>query len=264
MNLERTLLALALAAPVSLACSGINTPIYLNAPMPLLEVMDKIPRITNSVTLKYRKPNMGEQTQLDAQKKALGFDVPWVSRDKIHLEVLFTVKNLDTDTGTFDVLVDGANQYMKYDETVVAAALGQGKNDQPMYLPLISLHPQLPMMLGPGSSYSGVVREDDFVEAEKDLDAMGRWMAPFAEVLINRSEIEATFPPPNGLEMVPPNVVTPALVEVDVTLTADKHMTCEWMVRVRDDDDRLWHVQGDPHFNPQPTLFQPMLAPKTP
>jgi hypothetical protein len=92
---------------------------------------------------------------------------------------------------------------------------------------------------------------------------MGRWMAPFAQVLENRSEIEATQPHPNGLEMVPPDVVTPALVEIDVTLTADKHMSCEWTLRVRDDDDRLWHVASDPHFHPNPTLFQPMLPPKT-
>jgi hypothetical protein len=35
-------------------------------------------------------------------------------------------------------------------------------------------------------------------------------------------------------------------------------------LRVRDDDDRLWHVMGDPHFHPQPTLFEPMLATKMP
>jgi hypothetical protein len=59
--------------------------------------------------------------------------------------------------------------------------------------------------------------------------------------------------------MVPPNVVTPAFVEIDLTFTANKHMTCDWSVRVRDDDDRLWHVMGDPTFDPQPTLFTPML-----
>jgi hypothetical protein len=83
-------------------------------------------------------------------------------------------------------------------------------------------------------------------------------MAPFASVLINRSEVN-----PIGLEMVPPNVITPALVEVDVTLTANKHMTCEWTLRARDDDDRLWHVTGDPVFHPKPALFVPVLPPKT-
>ena len=63
---------------------------------------------------------------------------------------------------------------------------------------------------------------------------MGRWMAPFAAVLINRSDVN-----PIGLEMVPPNVVIPAMQEIDVTLIAEQHMTCQFMVRVRSDDDQL-------------------------
>lgn len=281
MSFERDfarLVMLALAAPAALACSGINAPIYLAPPdtQPPLEItgMEKNPRVTNSVTLRYRKWNDQEKKELDAQSEALKNDspvppdtrVPWASNDKVHLEVLFTVHNLETDpdtgSGTFDVMLDGANEFTKYDENIVSAALGQGNNDQPVYLPLLSLHPLLPMKLGPGQSYSGVFREDDLIEAEKDLDALGRFQAPFAEVLVNRSEIEATFPAPNGLELIPSNVVTPALVEVDLTLTADKHMTCEWLVRVRDDDDRLWHTTGDPLLNPKPTLFEPMLPPK--
>jgi hypothetical protein len=263
----RRLVWLALAAP-ALACS-LNTPIYFNGPTPLLELQgtEMLPRITNSVTLQFRRPNMSEQTALDDESAALKMEdpmhrevrVPWVARDKIHLELLFTVKNLDTDPGTFDVVVDGANEYTKYDETVAAAADAQGKNDPPEYLPLISLHPQLPMMLAPGAIYQGVVREDDFAEGEADLDALGRWMAPFESVLVNRSDVM-----PVGLDNVPAHVVTPALVEVDVTLTANKHMTCEWTLRVRDDEDRLWHITGDQKFHPSPTLFQPMPATNMP
>jgi hypothetical protein len=255
---------LALGAVPTLACSDLNTPIYLNGPTPLLELQgtEMIPRITNSVTLQLRAPNDSEKADLEAQKKALGFAVPWASRDKLHLEVLFTVTNLETDedgAGTFDVVVDGANEYTKYDETVVAAAIGQGKDDAPVYVPLMSLHPQLPQTLAPGAVYQGVMREDDFNEGEGDLDALGRWMANYASVLINRSDVN-----PIGLEMVPPDVVTPALIEVDVTLTANKHMKCEWTLRVRDDDDRLWHVTGDPKYNPPaPKLFVPMAPPKT-
>jgi hypothetical protein len=251
------LLALA-AAPTSLACQAMNTPIYFSSPAPVLELMgtEDPPRIQNGLTLRFRRPSTQEQADLDAQKKALGFDMPWVSRDKVHLELLFTVKNLDTEPGTFDVLVDGASQYTKYDENVVAEALG---GDDPIFLPLLSLHPQLPATLEPGATYQGVMREDDVAEAETDLDAMGRWMAPFASVLINRSDVN-----PIGMEMVPPTVVVPALMEIDVTLTANKHMTCEWLVRVRDDDDRLLHVEGDQKFSVTPTLFTPMLAPMMP
>ena len=71
---------------------------------------------------------------------------------------------------------------------------------------------------------------------------------PFPAVLINRRDVD-----PTGTSGVPADVVTPAFVEVDVTLAADKHMRCEWTLRVRDDDDRLWHVEGDPHFQSLPT-----------
>ncbi|HEX4405838.1 MAG TPA: hypothetical protein VH560_13465 [Polyangia bacterium] len=264
-----SLMLLALAgATTSLACSDLNAPLYFNGPTPLLELQgtEKVPRITNGVSLRFRAPTSDEKKSLSDEAAALKaadpmhrtIDVPWVSRDKIHLELLFTVKNLDTMPGTFDVTVDGANQYTKYDENVVAAALGQGNDNAPVYLPLLSLHPLLPQTLAAGGVYQGVLREDDFDKAELYLDAMGRWMAPFATVLLDGSS--AT---PQGLGTVPADIVLPALVEVDVTLTADHHMTCEWVLRVRDDDDRLWHVTGDPLFQPKPTLFEPMLPPKT-
>jgi hypothetical protein len=261
MDVRRALFAGVLAAAPGVACSELNTPIYLKPMDGIIEVQgtEMVPRLSNSVTLQFRQPTMQEQADLDAKKKALGFDVPWVSRDKVHIEVLFTVKNLDTAAGMFDVVVDGATQYTKYDENVVAMALAQGKNDQPTYLPLVSLHPLLPASLGPGEVYQGVIREDDISEGEGDIDALGRWPVPdpnaaqaFPAVLLNRSDMSD-----KGMTGVPPNVVTPALVEVDVTLATQKHMTCEWQVRVRDDDDRLWHTDGDKHFRPTPALFQP-------
>jgi hypothetical protein len=257
MNRALSSAGVSLLALSALACSELNTPIYFNGPATLeLTGQEDPPRVMNTVTLRFRQPSDSERKDLDAQSDALGFDVPWVSHDKVHLEVLYTVKNLDDQPGTFKVMVDGSNQYTKYDENVVAAALGQGNDDEPVYLPLIDLAPH---DLEPGGVYQGIVREDDFKEGEADLDAMGRWMAPFASVLINRSEVN-----PIGMEMVPPNVVTPALMEVDVTFTANRHMTCEWMLRVRDDDDRLLHVEGDHRFSPSPALFTPMLAPMMP
>jgi hypothetical protein len=255
----------ALAAATSFGC--VNAPVYFDNPAPLeLQGTETIPRITNGFALRFRTPTQDEQKALDARKAAMNpadkdTRVPWVSRDKIHLELLFTVKNLDTVPGVFDVVVDGATEYTKYDENVVSMALGLGgnANDPPQYYPLLTLHPApLPATLGPGETYQGILREDDFQEAESDLDAMGRF-APekFLSLLLNRSEVK-----PEDLATVPADVVTPALVEVDVTLATTKHMTCEWTLRVRDDDDRLWHVKGDGHYQPNPTLFVPTLPPK--
>jgi hypothetical protein len=76
-------------------------------------------------------------------------------------------------------------------------------------------------------------------------------------VLINRSDVN-----PIGLEMVPKNAIVPALFEFDVTFSADKHMSCSFLVRVRDDDGRLYQKGSDALFMPNPTTYAPMVPPK--
>jgi hypothetical protein len=246
---------LPLLAPLALGCSGMNTPIYFPAPtMPALAVdgvatMDGPPRIENGLSLRFRNPNMSEQTELDMQTAALGFDVPWIQRDHVHIEMTYQVTNTDSKAGMWNIGVDGANEYTKYDENIVAMTLGMGNNDPPQYIPLIPVTPQV---LGPGQSISGTVREDDFNEAELDLDAIGRWMAPFNAVLINNSQVN-----PIGLSMVPANVVIPALIEIDVSFSADAAMKCDYDIRVRDDNDQLLHDTTNTLFSPTPTLFVP-------
>ena len=51
----------------------------------------------------------------------------------------------------------------------------------------------------------------------------------------------------------------PAFVEIDVNLQTDVAMTCDYVVRVRDDDDRLLHDDGDTQFQTTPTLFAPTV-----
>jgi hypothetical protein len=235
-------------------CQSLNEPIYITALAPLEvtgpDTMGNAGRATGGVVLRFRQPSASEQQQLDADTARLGFGVPWLQRDHVHLEMAYTVKNVDTMAGVFSVGVDGANEYTKYDETVVAAAFSAA-GENPVYVPLIQ---PTPVMLGAGEIFQGTVREDDFVEGELDLDAIGRWMAPFASVLINLSAVN-----PIGLEMVPPNVVIPAMQEIDLTLTTQTHMTCQFLVRVRDDNDQLLHDAGDQLFVPTPTVFMPTI-----
>ena len=247
--------ALTLLLPLALGC-GMNTPVYFPAPtMPALEVtggtdaMGNLMRAENGMSLRYRNPTMAEQQALDAQTAALGFDVPWIQRDHVHIELTYQVTNTDSKAGMWNIGVDGANEYTKYDENIVAMTLGMGNNDPPQYIPLIPVTPQV---LGAGQSISGTVREDDFNEAELDLDAIGRWMAPFNAVLINNSQVN-----PIGLSMVPANVVIPALIEIDVSFSADAAMKCDYDIRVRDDNNQLLHDTTNTLFSPTPTLFVP-------
>jgi hypothetical protein len=247
------LLLLAPAAAALVGCQAMNTPIYFNGNA-LLEATpapgNEQPRVKDAVSLRFRNPTDAERKDLDARRSAADpVKVPWIARDNVHVEVLFTVRNLDpTESGVFDVMIDGANELIKYDEDVVSAAIS-APNQPPVFLPLMQSRPQI---LGPGATFQGMLREDDFAEAESDLNAIDQFMAPFAAVLINRSEVN-----PIGLEMVPPNAVVPALVEVDVTFTADHHMTCQYLVRVRDDQDQLLHDSKDTLFRPEPVVFQP-------
>jgi hypothetical protein len=73
--------------------------------------------------------------------------------------------------------------------------------------------------------------------------------------LINRSEVN-----PIGLEMVPANLIRPALWEITPRFNANQHMTCQFLVRVRDDDQRLWE-DGASDFAPNPTAFAPAVLP---
>jgi hypothetical protein len=250
-------LALAALASLGLGCQDLNTPIYFPSPVtPALAVsgaadaMGNPPRAENGMTLQFRNPTKDEQTELDTQKNTLGFDVPWIQRDHVHLEMTYQVTNTGSTPGMWSIGVDGANEYTKYDENIVAMVLGQGNNDAPQYIPLIPVTPQI---LGPGQTISGTVREDDFNEAELDLYGIGKWMSPFNAVLINNSQVN----PIGIMSFVPPNAVIPALIEIDVNFTADTMMTCNYAIRVRDDDDQLLHNTTDTLFSPTPTLFVP-------
>jgi hypothetical protein len=257
-------LALSLLSPLALGCQGMdNTPIYFASPTtPALvisggsaDMTGASPRIENGMTLQFRNPTDAEKKELDTQTATLGFDVPWIQRDHVHIELTYqvTYTPMDGDNtdgpSQFSIGIDGANEYTKYDSNIVAMTLGEGNNDPPQYIPLIPVTPQA---IAPGQTISGTVREDDFNEAELDLDAIGRWMAPFNAVLINNSQVN-----PIGLSMVPPNVVIPALIEIDVSFTANRSMSCTYDVRVRDDDGQLLHDTTNTLFSPTPTLFVP-------
>jgi hypothetical protein len=256
MSSKHTLPALLVPLALATACQALNTPIYFNGEV--LEAQgNENPPVSNTLTLRFRNPTDRERQVLQEQRNAVGYDadVPWVSRDKVHLQLSYKVTNLSDQEGTFNLLVDGASEFVAYDFKTVAMAIAEEDGELGTFFPLMSSRPY---MLGPGESFSGLLREDDFAEAELDADALGRWnsTATFAGVLINRSDVN-----PIGMDMVPPNLVVPAFVQVMVNLQTDVPMRCEYVVRVRDDDDRLLHNAGDTQFVPTPTQFAPPAPP---
>lgn len=262
----RALAPAGLLVCAGLGCQALNTPIYFNGTMALeTDPGTMTTRVKDALSLRFRAPHTSEQRDLDARRAAADpVKVPWLSRDDVHIEVLFTVENLekpasgapatDPGTGTFNVFVDGANEFIKYDEDVTSAAISAA-NQAPVFIPLMQSRPH---ELAPGQKFQGILREDDFAEAENDLNAIDQLMAPFAAVLINRSEVNPVGLPDGG---APAGMVVPAMVEVDVTLTADKAMRCTYVVRVRDDKDLLLHDSSDRLFQIMPAVFQPPAPP---
>jgi hypothetical protein len=253
---------LALLPPLAaIGCQGMNTPIYFNGPtgadLLTADGTEDLPP-HNGLTLRFRNPTQKERDALAKERQARGYDmdIPWIAADKVHVELSYIIKNTGDRDGVATLMVNGASEFVKYDMDVVAMALTQGNNNAPTLLPLMSSAPQT---IPAGGSVSGLIREDDFVEAQRDLDALGRWLADdtFAGVLINRSDVN-----PVGTENMPANLVVPAMAEIDVSLlvgTSGIAMTAEYVVRVRDDDDRLLHLDGDSLYQISPTLFQPAI-----
>ena len=107
--------------------------------------------------------------------------------------------------------IDGASEFASYDSAALRAAIPEDDEEETV---LALIRPK-PVRLDPGEVYSGTVREDDFDEAALDLDAIGRFMATPAAVLVNRSDTS-----PVGLEMIPPDHILPALYHIQVLFSA--------------------------------------------
>ena len=227
------------AAAGAVVCAGChpNDPVYFPADA-ILQTDGTATEVTETVALRFRSPSASEQADLDKSSADLGYAAPWLRQDRIHLELRYTVTNLGDRDGTFSLFVDGATEFTRFDYQAVVAAFATGNEKAP---PVGLIQISNPPFLAPGQVFQGTVREDDFREGSLDLDAMGRFMAPFVSVLINRSEVN-----PVGLEMVPSNLtppkpwILPALWEITPRFTSTQPMTLQFLVRVRDDDQRLW------------------------
>ena len=255
-------LLLALAASVVLAPGcGLNEPAYFPG-LAALEVDGKGMEAKATLQLVFRTPTASEETARQNLGAALGYEVPWLREDRVHLELRYTITNLGDTEASFLMNIDGASEFARFDEDAVAAAFTAVNMDAPSPRGLFQVRPPA-QSLAPGEVLQGTVLEDDFHEMALDLDAMGRWMAPnFPAVLLYRSDAgTAQAAATNSVEyaMVPPSLIRPALWEVTPRFNSTQPMRCEFLIRVRDDDRRLWE-DGDGQFMPTPTTYAPTIT----
>jgi len=255
------LLMILLGAGGGAGC-GVNNPTYFTPPMGAIETGqgDGGAESAAMVVLPFREPTDDQRAKLNEESDALGFQAPWLRREHVAISIQYSITNLGMRTGTAQVYVDGSNEFTTYDRAALQAAAQAAvmNNDEVVVLPLLQT---IPVEIAPGQTKSGVIREDDFDEAELDLDAIGRWMATPAAVLINASEVNGI-----GLEHVPLNDVVPAMFQLNVALVSQQHMRLEFLVRVRDSRERLLDLaHAGEAFAPQPMGYMPpppmMMAP---
>lgn len=254
--------ALSLTAGALTGCHS-NDPVYFPGTM-VLQTDGSGTEAKVTLPLRFRVPVESERMSREALSSKLGYEIPWLREDRVHIEIRYTIRNLGDQDGQFSLFIDGASEYARFDFEAVAAAFEAADEDPP---PLGLIPISNPPILKPGEVVQGIIREDDFREGAIDLDGMGRFMAPFVALLINRSEVN-----PIGLELTPsapesdvkpaPPVqwILPALWEITPRFNSDQPMTFEFLVRVRDDDGRLWE-NGNDEFMPEPVTFTPTVMP---
>jgi hypothetical protein len=244
------LLALGAAVTAAAGC-GANEPVYFPAPGPL-ESGGGMGAATATVALSFRSPDDKEQARLDDESARLGQPAPWLRTSDVALSLLYTITNLDDRGGEAKLTIDGASEFAAYDAAALTAAAQAADDEAQEFLSLIR---PTPVLLGPGEVRTGIVREDDFEEAALDLDAIARFGATPAAVLINTSTAN-----PIGLEMIPVGHVRPALFRVQVNFSASRRMRLEFLLRVRDEHNHLARGADAP-FEPNPAGYMPPAPP---
>ncbi len=232
------------------ACSA-NEPSYYAAPP--VEIGEAMATPFALVDLPFRPPSEAERLGLAQESERVGFTAPWLRTDAIAVSVLYTVTNLGDTTADAQLELDGASEFADYDVVALraaAAAAAVNNDEQVEILPLF----RVPLLIGPGAKATGVIREDDFDEAALDLDALARFGAVPAAVLVNDSQLNRA-----GLDMLPAGHIRPALYRVRLALVGGGRMKLEFVVRVRDENRQLLLSGGDP-FAPNPPAYMPPMA----
>jgi hypothetical protein len=224
------------------ALAGCNDPTYLGEGRQLKTgdaAGGGITTDTDTFTIPIRPPKDSEQKKLDDEQasKMLPMPVPWIGVRDMPVEIEYTVRNLDGQPAHVFFRVIGGSEFGTYDP----ANFGNPNDPNAVVPP--PLLGATPIDLQPagaaGDSVQLAFREDDLAEAGVDVEAIVRYPGPSDptipfKVLTARSDTTTI-----GFDQIPPNDVTPQVMILTFTLTADAHVTADYVVRVRDLNGRL-------------------------
>lgn len=156
-----------------------------------------------------------------------GVEVPIYRLEHYDLSVEWTVTNLDASPGTFFVDLNGANEMITYDPSIID--IDPTSDEDPPAPPLAG---NIPFDIAPNGTLDGTFREDQLLEAAINLDQMSRggWNPFKAELTVSKND--NFFTDTGGLEV--PRVAFRQLVRVDIVFRPDRHMRLDFTLRVRE------------------------------
>jgi hypothetical protein len=249
---------------LALAASGCNNPTYLpeNAPIETqpAQMGTGFTPATDLFVLPVRKPTQKERQALGKlqQQLMLPDAVPWAQARDFDIEIEWSVKNLDAQTATVIVALDGGNEFGDY---LPAAYIDPNANEEDQ-APPPDLVTTEPLIIDAGATMSGVFREDDLQESALDLEAITRYPSggdalgtPFMAIE-HRSNVSQV-----GLEGIPVGDITPAHVRYQLTVNADAHVVLDYAVRVRDHHGKLAKPTDKNLYVNTAAMLAPPIAP---
>lgn len=213
---------------VTICLGGCSTdPQYVQAPTGLeVDPGNMVDVATAVIDLPIRLERELEATERGELAAELGVEVPYVKIGDMFVSIEWTIKNLEDSEGIARILVNGGNEYFYYVPTNFV--IDPEEDEEPP--PLMG---NIPLIIGPNETRSGVFREDAAREGSLDLELITRAaFNPFAAVLeIHEDMTEFT----DGAGATVPVEAFAGMIRYEVSFTANRHMVLEFVVRVRDD-----------------------------
>lgn len=224
-----------------LALAACNEPVYLQETRPLeavtAEMVGDGPALftdSDLYVLPVRKPTQKEAAALQAEQQKLGLPmpVPWAGERDFDIEIEWSIKNLDTQTVSSRVTLNGGNEFGDYVQSLYVDP-NAAADDAPAPPNLLGSDELIPMAAG--AVRSGVFREDELREAGLDLEVITRYPPPNAGLNAPFIAIEHNSTASSvGLENIPKGDVTPAMVRFAIRFEATGHAALDYVIRVRE------------------------------
>jgi hypothetical protein len=261
---------------ISLVAGCGSNPEYLPSPMNLEAGMDMVTEAKSSLTLPIKPETMQAMNDRARLAMSLGLtldDVPYVKIGDMDIEIEWSIKNLDDTPGQAKIELDGANEVMAYDPTLIN--LFPGDDEAP---PTPGLAGNEPINVPASGRIEGKFREDELLEAAIDLDAITRGNHnPFNATLTTQKrdtqfELDTmpNFMTPTcmqnpddpscqamGTGMFIPRAAFRGLIRIDLVFRPTTHMVLDYTVRIRDNRGIL-HDEGLSAPMTEIVAFMPM------